>query len=319
MLLSGTQPAKPLEAARLPQLCIMILSVKSSGSSIVQRELASSLSARLLERTPHAENETLFWTKAASILGLPQEKMANSEVPLPRWRARRMLRKLLRENLPGVSGPLRSQEDIFAAWTALVRAGDGVFVEKSPHHLYQPSALALMRRYADAAKDVDVRFIGLVRNPIDTLYSSWRRFGVRPEVEERHWIRAYSLLRDFHAERPDIVTLVRYEDLVVGKIELAALMGLPAGKAGAGEQGFHARSIQKWRADRSFGYRPSARLIELAGAYGYAPEEVENPNAFDWRVRAAPRTALWWLFSSIPRRTQERIKALVKPIVGGRT
>lgn len=285
----------------------------------MQRELARSLSARLVARTPHAENETLFWTKAASILGMPQEKMPNSQVPLPRWRAQRMLRRLLRENLSGFSGPLRSQEDIFAAWTALVRSGDGMFVEKSPHHLYQPSALALMRRYADVAKEVDVRFIGLVRNPIDTLYSSWRRFGVLPEVEEAHWIRAYSLLRLFHAERPDLVTVVRYEDLVAGKVELASLMGLPAKAAGTEGQGFHARSIQKWRADPSFGYRPSDRLIELAGGYGYAREEVENPNAFDWRVRAASRATLWRLFSFLPRRAQDRIKAVVKPIVGDRT
>ena len=67
-------------------LCLFILSVKSSGSSILQRILAESLSGRLVEKTTHSENETLYWTKAASVLGLPQIQMENSQVPFRKER-----------------------------------------------------------------------------------------------------------------------------------------------------------------------------------------------------------------------------------------
>jgi len=161
-----------------------------------------------------------------------------------------------------------------------------------------------------------VTFIGLVRNPIDTLYSSWRRFGSRPEAEEKHWIRAYSLLRDFVAERPDIVKLVRYEDLVAGKISLASLLGIPERpKAGATES-FHARSVQKWRTDPGFRFRPSEALIALAESYGYSRKEVENPHAGMWWHYSVPRAAAWRLFSSIPHRRQEQLKAIVKRAIG---
>jgi hypothetical protein len=137
-------------------------------------------------------------------------------------------------------------------------------------------------------------------------------------VEEEHWIRAYMLLRDFHAERPDIVTIVRYEDLVCGRVALASLLDLPPKEYGPRAQAFHARSIQKWRRDKGFGYRPGSRLIELAGTYGYTADEVENPNAYDWNHRALPRAAVWRLFSFLPRATQDSLKALVKPVVRGR-
>jgi len=50
--------------------CIAILSEKSSGSSVLQRLIASFARRKTREATRHNEDETLYWTKAASILRL---------------------------------------------------------------------------------------------------------------------------------------------------------------------------------------------------------------------------------------------------------
>ena len=105
---------------------------------------------------------------------------------------------------------------VFEAFTAVCVDGGPIFLEKSPHHLYQNAAIQLMERFSDTASSVDVVFVGLIRNPLDTLYSSWRRFGVPPTMEEPHWRTAYENLQALAARRPDQVHLIRYEQLVAG-------------------------------------------------------------------------------------------------------
>ncbi|MGD9811938.1 MAG: sulfotransferase [Sphingobium sp.] len=298
------------------QSCYFILSVKSSGSSIIQRKLAELGSARLLAVTDHAENETLYWVKAASILRLPQYRMEHSEVPFSYRTAHSKLRRLLAANLSTVP-PFDTEQQLFDAWTALIQAGEGDLVEKSPHHLYQPTVIDLMERYADQAKDIDVRFIGLVRNPIDTLYSSWRRFGVPPEREEEHWLRAYAKLKEFSDRRPDCVTLVRYEDLVSGRLSLPEALGLqPPDGAIRESETFHGKSLQKWRNDTGFGYTPSDALIALAGEYGYDEADIVNPNAHDWRLKRDPRAFAYRAFTKLPLGIQDGMKAAVKRVIG---
>ncbi len=298
------------------QRCFFILSVKSSGSSVLQRHLAQLCGARLIRATPHSENESLYWTKAASVLGLPQTRMENSEVPIAPRAALAMLESMVRDNAPAFTGNLETEADIFAAWTAIVGAEPGPFIEKSPHHLYQRSVISLMERYADQANTVDVQFIGLVRNPIDTLYSSWRRFGIEPKREERHWLRAYTLLQDFQARRPDLVSIVRYEDLVAGKVDIARLVKADSSTAASQEtEMFNTASIQKWRKNRHFGYTPSEAASELAISYGYTKKEIQNNNGGPWWLYRVPRAALWTTFSRLPMPIQRGIKASAKSIL----
>ncbi len=79
---------------------ILILSNKSSGSRAVQRLLAQAADLKYVEKTRHLENESLYWTKAASILNLQQHNLLDSEVPIPQPSARQDLVALLRDNLP---------------------------------------------------------------------------------------------------------------------------------------------------------------------------------------------------------------------------
>jgi len=80
--------------------CVFILSTKSSGSSIVQRRLVESGAAKVVPYTRHSENETLFWTKAGSVLDLKQQKMPNSEVPISKAVALKDLRLFMVQNVP---------------------------------------------------------------------------------------------------------------------------------------------------------------------------------------------------------------------------
>lgn len=296
--------------------CIFILSMKSCGSSVLQRHIVSLANARVA-RTCHAENETLYWSKAASVLDLPQIRMENSEVPLPKPKAAMMLARFVRKQAPGYEGSLDTEQDIFAAWTAVVRAQPKAFVEKSPHHLYQPAVLELMERYADQEASVDAHFIGLVRNPTDMVYSSWRRFGIVPEREEQHWIRSYGLLRALHERRPDLVSLIRYEDLVAGKVDMASILRVkPAKTSRERAQTFHSASINKWRRDSRFGYTPSEEARQLANSFGYADEEIVNPSARPWWVHRVPRAVAFVAFRQLPVPAQKRLKSAAKRILG---
>lgn len=292
--------------------CIFILSIRSCGSSLLQRKLTELLGARVIEKTPHHENESLFWTKAASVLRLPQYRLEKSEVPLPPRRALSMLRRMVFENAGGRELLFTDEEAIFEAWTAIVIQAPGYFVEKSPHHLCEPEVVKLMERYSDRAP-LDVRFIGLVRNPTDTLYSSWRRFGIVPEREEAHWIRAYETLWELRERRPDQVGIIRYEDLVAGSVNLQRMVGDAIGPAhsGAGEA-IHAGSVGKWRGDHRFGYSPSEDVRKLARRYGYDDSDLTNPLARPWLARRLVRRAAHGIYFRLPRPWRTPLASLIE-------
>lgn len=302
--------------AGLRTRCVFILSMKSCGSSVLQQHIVKLAGARVMANSRHRENETLYWTKAASVLGLPQIPMENSQVPMGKAQAEAMLAGLVRDNAPAYGGSLSTEADFFAAWTAIVNAQPGIIVEKSPHHLYEPSVVDLMERYADQETGFGVRFIGLIRNPTDMLYSSWRRIGIVPEREERHWIRSYDLLRSFADRRPDLVSLIRYEDLVRGEVDVASLLGLDGVQARtASAKSFHSKSIRRWRKDRTFGYTPSDTARQLANDYGYNDEDVINPHVDRWWLHRVPRAAVYSAFWRLPISIRKRIRFAAQMIL----
>jgi hypothetical protein len=315
MLASPEKYADPLNNE--PLRSIFILSAKSSGSSALQQRIAALSRARMLPHTTHWENETLYWTKAASILRLPQVRLPNSEVPLASAKASLQLHRLLTTNLPRFHGALRTESDFFEAWSALVRQYRPILLEKSPHHLYQPAVLALMERYADAAKDISVSFVGLVRNPIATMYSSWRRFGTSPYVEEPHWIRAYRSLAALAKRRPDLVMVVRYEDLVKSDQMLGSALGLEQRPPDdLGKTNFRGNSVERWKADPKFGYQPSPETIEVSRQYGYTDDELRNPNAGPWLVHRVMRTATYGAIERLPSPARDSIRSIATRLRG---
>jgi hypothetical protein len=264
--------------------CILVLSDKASGSSALQNLLAMVADVRHVEATRHEQSETLYWTKAASVLGLQQVDLIDSEVPIPADRARLDLETLLADNL-GDARFTGTDSDtlVFEGWRALCHRYAPVFLEKSPHHLHQPSALELIEQARSRLPEIDFLIVGLVRNPVDTLYSAWRQWRSPPEQAEHQWAAAYRNLLDL-AERDPTLVVVAYEDMVVDPAVLAPVLEF-AGASGVPDPGYlHDSSVGRWRADRRFGYVPSAETARVAARFGYTGDAIANRPLRLWPV-----------------------------------
>ena len=269
--------------------CIVIVSTKSSGSSALQELLCGFGGGRHVQHTRHGEFETLYWTKAASILGLPQVKLPDSEVPIPPDRALLDLRTILTENAAGFELPTDHDRLIFDGWRALCHAHAPVFVEKSPHHLHQWSCLTLMIKAVNAMPEIDFRFVGLVRNPMDALYSAWTRWRVPPEVFQKHWRTAYENLERLRETIGDRLVIVRYEDFSSTRqtaSKLLASLGLPSVRHGADDY-IHGAARNRWKADHGFGFQLDGAVAELAIRYGYLSQDLVNGRQLAWPVPLA--------------------------------
>lgn len=265
--------------------CILILSEKSSGSSALQNLLTRFADLRYLRQTRHYEHETLYWVKAASVLGYPQIKMIDSEVPIPPDRARSDLQTLLLDNLERPVLPNTDQGLVFDGWRQLCEAYRPVFVEKSPHHLCQWSALELIVEARDRLKDVDFFVVGLIRNPMDTLYSQFQRWRSPPERLQYRWGLAYRNLLKFKEIFGQNLLVLRYEDMVSSARSLQPVLNFCGSALGEDEEGFfHNRSVAKYRADRYFGFRLADEIVELAKIYGYGEDDLRNDPWMFWPV-----------------------------------
>lgn len=264
---------------------LIILSHKSCGSSVLLRMLAAAPGVRAVAHTRHYQNESLYWTKAASILGLPQLSMQASEVPLRRAKAKRDLLELLRANAPLFAPPSDDESLVFDGWRALCEAHAPVFVEKSPHHLYQQSCLDLMREAVRRIPHIDFHFVGLVRNPMDVVYSQWRRWRLPPERLQEEWLIAYRNLIAFQAQMVGRVTLVRYEEMVRSAEAIKPILEFCATRFdGAWREPLHDRSVAKWRRDAAFGFRLKDEVLDLAYELGYCSSELpeRGPSRGTW-------------------------------------
>lgn len=258
---------------------MLLLSTKSAGSSAVQKYLADRFEIRLLPHTPHHENETLFWTKAASALGLPQDRMHRSVVPYSQNEARNSLQKLLLKN--NVDSPFRqwTEAEIFGAWFALTKKFGPAFFEKSPHHLRNRSNLELIARcMSNQHEQIDFLLIGLIRHPLDTIYSVWRRWGFDCRAFEKEWVASYENLIWAKSLFFEKLTLLRYEDIVRQPQLLDHLVksaGLPPKEIPANGFSFHEHSIHSYLNDKRFVYQLAPTTILLAQRLGY--QDIQQP------------------------------------------
>lgn len=256
--------------------CVLILSEKSSGSSILQTLLTQLEGVHHVSHSPHHEYETLFWTKAASILCKPQIRMVDSVVPLSPDIARRDLVALLTSNLKEFAQPPDDRALIFRGWELLCHEFAPVFLEKSPHHLCQWSALELIIESTDLFPDIDVLLVGLIRNPMDTIYSQYRRWKSRPEQVERQWLTAYHNLLRLEEIVRDKLVIIRYEDLIDSTKCLHGILEFCNATEYQLRTNLHKKSLQVWRADYSFLFELSSETIKLAQQYGYRNSELVN-------------------------------------------
>jgi hypothetical protein len=209
--------------------------------------------------------------------------MIDSEVPIAPDRARKDLRTLLVDNLDTPLLPETDSELVFDGWRQLCEAYRPVLVEKSPHHLCQWSALELIMEARDRLQDVDFFIIGLVRNPMDTLYSQFQRWRSPPERVQYQWGMAYRNLLKLADRFGENLMILRYEDMVSSVQHLQPVLEFCGVALGDGQQGyFHNRSVAKYRADRRFGFQLSDEISELAGSFGYSREALANEPSILW-------------------------------------
>jgi uncharacterized protein YceK len=281
----------------------LILSDKSSGSSVLQRELAKHSAVNIMRKPHHQENETLFWSKAAAVLDLPQPAMIDSSIlPMSRPVASEALDRLLRDNLAEPGPTPTTASELFASWHQLATTYGPVFLEKSPHHLHNRAVLELLLDARRELTDIDFRFVGLVRNPVDTMYSMWKRWKIVPEARESEWCRAYGNLLWLKETAPAQTSVVRYEDLIADPEAVTALLDfVGVGPEPAVGTGFRSGSLQSWRSDSGFGYQPSSEVRRIASHFGYTDGDLDNAASRLWPFRriatSAARRARTWVGS----------------------
>jgi len=274
--------------------CIIVLSEKSSGSSALQNLLSDCTSIKHLAKTRHYENESLYWVKAASVLGMDQKNMLSSEVPIPINRAKRDILNLLNDNL-GRNFSLKeiNKDFLFHGWELLCEQYSPVFIEKSPHHLLQWSSIDLIIQASKKIKNIDFLIIGLVRNPMDVIYSHYKRWGVDPDKMQYQWMRSYINLKKLQSIQKglgfEFITL-RYEDIINSSIYLKPVLEFCNVSIRQLNDSFlHQNAVTKWKNDKKYGFILSDDVFELAKEFGYEANNLINSNKLFWRVRKTIR------------------------------
>lgn len=255
--------------------CIILLSEKSSGSSIVQKFVTKYTDAKLLPNTRHYENETLYWTKAASLLGLDQHDMVDSEVPLSREHGKSELIKLLRDNLPGYTPPEDDKELVHEGWSMLCKQYSPVLFEKSPHHLCQRAALDLICEQIKRDRDNEYLIVGLVRNPMDTIYSQYDRWCSPPALVESQWLKAYSNLFELKKKLGEQVLILRYEDVANDNNRVKPIINFCGAELPRIKDSYiDTKSLKRWESDANFFHELSSATRTLANEYNYSDDET---------------------------------------------
>ena len=88
--------------------------------------------------------------------------MVDSEVPIGRNKAKADLVSLLNEDLNDYRPPENDEDLVMEGWGLLCKKHAPIFLEKSPHHLCQWSAIELILDCIQRTSDVDFLLIGLL-------------------------------------------------------------------------------------------------------------------------------------------------------------
>jgi hypothetical protein len=210
--------------------------------------------------------------------------MHDSEVPIQKRRAKQDLINLLKENVDKKCIPIDDDKAfVFDGWEKLCEHYAPVFVEKSPHHLTQWSSIKLILECMEKFKDIEFLIIGLVRNPMDTIYSMWSRWRSRPEQMQYEWLLAYQNLTKLNEILKGELIIVKYEELVAQKSSLEKVYQF-LGRDQPPQKILHSKSLSKWRKDKSFGFSLAPEVLEQAEYFGYDCSEFINEGYLAWPI-----------------------------------
>lgn len=283
--------------------CIILLSTKSSGSSALQRLVCKSPKVSHLPVTRHKQNETLYWVKAASLLEMSQVAMTDSEVPISVETANSDLKNLLESNLDKMPFFKSDSEMIYKGWCLLCEQHGPVLFEKSPHHLHQSSAINLILECVNRYPQIEFLIVGLVRNPMDTIYSRWYLDRTDPEKYQYEWMQAYINLIKLRTQMDGRLSIIRYEDMVTNDTALSDIYNFVDDvESYSRENQLHRKSIAKWKRDNTFGFQLNNEVINIAGQLGYQRHELANDTK-----------SIWPLYKMIATSSHSVVKA-IRPI-----
>ncbi|MFZ2631243.1 MAG: sulfotransferase [Desulfosalsimonadaceae bacterium] len=261
----------------------ILLSDKRSGSTMFESELCMHPDINHVAYSPHAYRETHHWLKAACMLNMPKQLFYGNRVYRgygSRKGARRYMIDCIRGNAPDFTIPRDDETLIFEGWNALCRKyARPVFFEKSPQHPHHWAALDVMMKWAET-DEFDVRFIGLVRNPMAVMYSAQALFSTDPVERQFGWAHCYrNILAMREMVGKDRFCFIRYEDLirrpkpVFG--EICEFLGLDHCD-NLGEQ-VHQDSVARWIGDPAYTLKLHDSVARVARTFGYRDEDLYNP------------------------------------------
>ena len=162
--------------------------------------------------------------------------------------------------------------------------------------------------------DIDFRFVGLVRNPMDVMYSAWTRWRLSPEKFQHHWRHAYDNLARFHRLVGDRLVIVRYEDFASSKntaSELFTQLGIVAVRPGA-DAYIHGDARSRWKVDNTYGFQLDPAVRQTAASYGYSDGDLANIVRRSWPVRRTLMTMADRCVSRPAKGAKRRLRTLFR-------
>jgi hypothetical protein len=266
---------------------VILLSDKRSGSTMLQRELCKHPEIQTVAYSPHTYLETHHWLKGAVLLGMPPETFAGGKVYTgygSRENARTYLIDCIKGNVPGFQIPDEDRALIFDGWDALCdKFAQPVFFEKSPQLLGQWSGLMLLLEWIYTT-DFRVKIIGLTRNPLSVQYSAFQLFHTNPVKRQYSWLEGQKNMLAFRCLLPaGNFYHLRYENIIEQPeatfCELCNFLEISE----CAEMGktVHKESLTKWRDDAYFTLQLDRSVKQMAKAFGYSEEELENPHKLE--------------------------------------
>ena len=273
---------------------IILLSDKSSGSTVFQYELLNHSEISPVDFTTHNDNETLFWLKAAVILKKPKTLFFENKYPFPRSYALNSLKNFIKRNTNLSDFKLHNENDIHHCWRALnVRKKTSIFFEKSPHHLNHLASVYMILDYANKFKDVFI--IGLVRDPRSVINSTVNRWFTNPNIRQYKWLKSYENLIIFeNLYVNENYIRLKYEDLVKAPETKLREIVLELGLKWEDTLGnlLHGKSEKKWKRD-NFNFIFNYSVILLSDYFGYDLENQKNKIESQYRTKFVTRAYLF--------------------------
>jgi len=262
---------------------VILLSDKRSGSTMFQEALCGHPAVKHVAYTPHTYFETHHWLKAACILGMPKQLFYGNKMYDgygSRLGARQYMIDCIRGNVPEFVVPTDDEALVFEGWESLCQAfATPVFFEKSPQYPHQWAALDLILKWMKRT-EFDVRFIGLVRNPMAVMYSAYELFSTDPFERQFGWAHCYRNILAMQAMvGKDHFHIVRYEDLIVRPKEVFGGICDYIGIEQCDTMGdnLHKRSVNKWIDDPAFTLQLHESVVRIAEYFGYEETDLYNP------------------------------------------